>query len=72
MHTGVALLNFGEPAEPEHDRVVDYLERIFYANADLEDADSEDAARERARKLAQRRAPGLLEEYEEIGGSPLN
>ena len=72
MHTGVALLNFGEPAEPERDRVVDYLERIFYANADLEDADSEDAARERARKLAQRRAPGLLEEYEEIGGSPLN
>jgi len=72
MHTGVVLLNFGEPAEPERERVVDYLERIFYANADLEDADSEEAASERARKLAQRRAPGLLEEYEEIGGSPLN
>ena len=72
MHTGVALLNFGEPAEPERDRVVEYLERIFYANADLEDADSEEAARERAHKLAQRRGPGLLEEYEGIGGSPLN
>jgi len=72
MSTGVVLLNFGEPAEPERDRVVDYLERIFYANADLEDADSEEAARERARKLAQRRAPGLLKEYEGIGGSPLN
>ena len=72
MHTGVVLLNFGEPAEPERDRVVDYLERIFYANADLEDADSEEEARGRARKLAQRRAPGLLEEYEEIGSSPLN
>jgi ferrochelatase len=72
MSTGVVLLNFGEPAEPERDRVVDYLERIFYANADLEDAESEEAARERARKLATRRAPGLLEEYEAIGGSPLN
>ena len=72
MSTGVVLLNFGEPAEPERDRVVDYLERIFYANADLEEADSEEAARERSRKLAQRRAPGLIEEYEEIGGSPLN
>ena len=72
METGIALLNFGEPAEPERDRVVAYLERIFYANADLEEADSEEEARERARQLAQRRAPGLMEEYEEIGGSPLN
>ena len=72
MSTGVALLNFGEPSEPDRDRVVAYLERIFYANADLEDADSEQAARERARKLAHRRAPALIEEYEEIGGSPLN
>jgi len=72
MDTGIALLNFGEPSEPERDRVVDYLERIFYANADLEDAESETAARERARELARRRAPALIEEYEEIGGSPLN
>jgi ferrochelatase len=72
MNTGVVLLNFGEPSEPDRDRVVDYLERIFYANADLEEADTEAEAHERARKLAQRRAPGLIEEYEEIGGSPLN
>jgi ferrochelatase len=72
MSTGVILLNFGEPAEPDRDRVVDYLERIFYANADLEEADTETEARERARQLAQRRAPSLMEEYEEIGGSPLN
>ena len=72
MSTGVVLLNFGEPATPERDRVVDYLERIFYANADLEEAESEQAARQRSRKLAERRAPGLIEEYEEIGGSPLN
>ena len=72
MSTGVVLLNFGEPPVPEHDRVVDYLERIFFANADLEDADTEAEARKRARKLAERRAPGLVEEYEEISGSPLN
>jgi len=72
MDTGVVLLNFGEPATPERETVVDYLERIFYANADLESADSEETARERARQLAKRRAPGLIEEYEEMGGSPLN
>jgi len=71
MSTGVLLLNFGEPAEPERERVVDYLERIFYANADLEAQDGEEA-RQRARQLAKRRSPALLEEYEEIGGSPLN
>jgi ferrochelatase len=72
MSTGVVLLNFGEPSEPRRDVVVDYLERIFMANADLEEYDSEAAARERSRTLAERRAPGLLEEYEAIGGSPLN
>jgi len=72
MSTGVVVLNFGEPSEPDRDAVVDYLERIFFANADLEEYDSEEAARERSRKLAKRRAPGLIEEYEEIGGSPLN
>jgi len=66
------MLNFGEPAEPDRDRVVEYLERIFYANADLESADGREEARHRARKLAERRAPALIEEYEEIGGSPLN
>jgi len=72
MTAGVVVLNFGEPAAPERDRVVDYLERIFFANADLEDAASEREAHERARTLAERRAPGLLAEYEAIGGSPLN
>ena len=72
MKTGVVLLNFGEPAEPEEAQVVAYLERIFAANATLEDHPSEAALRERNRELAERRAPGLLEEYREIGGSPLN
>jgi len=72
MSTGVVLLNFGEPATPAREQVVSYLERIFYANADLESAGSEAQARERASQLAKRRAPGLIEEYEEMGGSPLN
>jgi len=72
MDAGVALLNFGEPPEPDRDVVVEYLTRIFYSNADLEEYDSEAAAMERSRELANRRAPGLLEEYGEIGGSPLN
>jgi ferrochelatase len=72
MTTGVVLLNFGEPSVPDREAVVDYLERIFMANADLEEYDSREAARKRSRKLAERRAPGLLEEYEAIGGSPLN
>ena len=72
MDAGVVLLNFGEPSEPNREVVVEYLTRIFYNNADLEDADSDEAAMERSRELAQRRAPGLIEEYEAIGGSPLN
>src|SRR6056297_1451245 len=71
MSTGVVLLNFGEPAEPTRENVVAYLERIFLNNASLEEADTEEEKRERARQLAERRAPGLIEEYEEIGGSPL-
>lgn len=71
MATGVVLLNFGEPERPTREAVVDYLERIFLANADLEgDGETQDAE-ERAEKLARRRAPGLIEEYEEIDGSPL-
>jgi ferrochelatase len=71
MSIGVVVLNFGEPAEPDRDVVEEYLERIFFANADIEGDTTEADARERARQLAERRAPGLIEEYEAIGGSPL-
>lgn len=70
MKIGVVLLNFGEPEHPTPEEVVPFLERIFLMNADLEGHGAE-AARRRARQLAEARAPGLIEEYEEIGGSPL-
>ncbi|WP_231186888.1 ferrochelatase [Haladaptatus sp. DYF46] len=72
MTTGVVVLNFGEPDEPTRESVIDYLERIFMNNADLEGDTTEEEARRRSRQLAERRAPGLIEEYEEIGGSPLD
>jgi protoporphyrin/coproporphyrin ferrochelatase len=72
MKTGIIVLNFGEPREPTMEQVVPFLERIFFANARLEDAPDEEARRKRSRELAERRAPGLIEEYGEIGGSPLN
>ncbi|MFC7165982.1 ferrochelatase [Halospeciosus flavus] len=72
MTTGIAVLNFGEPAEPEREAVVGYLERIFLANMEIEGDTTPEEARERARSLAERRVPALLEEYEEIAGSPLN
>ncbi|SIR80006.1 ferrochelatase [Haladaptatus litoreus] len=72
MTTGVVVLNFGEPAEPTRENVLDYLERIFMNNADLEGDTTEEEARERSRQLAERRVSSLIEEYEEIGGSPLD
>ena len=72
MTTGVVVLNFGEPAEPSREAVVPYLTRIFLQNASLEEADTEEETHERSRELAERRAPALIEEYEGIGGSPLN
>lgn len=66
---GVLVTNFGEPDEPTLDKVEPFLERIFLQNAGLEPGE---AARSRARQLARDRAPGLVEEYESIGGSPLN
>jgi ferrochelatase len=71
MSTGIVLLNFGEPSEGNRATVLDYLERIFLANMSIEGETTESAARERARELAERRAPGLMAEYDEIGGSPL-
>jgi len=65
------LLNFGEPEEATRETVVPYLKRIFMSNMEMEDIEDEEAARNRAEELAQRRAPGLLEEYNEMGSSPL-
>ena len=64
----VMLLNFGEPETVSLEEIVPFLERIFAVNAGLEG----DAGAARARELAERRAPGLMEEYAHIGGSPLN
>ncbi len=72
MKTAIVVLNFGEPSTPERETVVRFLERIFFSNASLEHLPTEEARRARSRELAERRAPGLMEEYEEIGGSPLN
>jgi ferrochelatase len=71
VSTGILVLNFGEPDEATLDRAVPYLERIFLQNAGLE-GHADEAARARARELARDRAPGLVAEYEAIGGSPLN
>jgi len=55
MSTGVVLLNFGEPSTAEREAVVDYLERIFYSNMDIEEDPelTEAAARKRAGKVAE-------------------
>lgn len=71
MKTGVILLNFGEPSRPVPEEVIPFLERIFAQNARLEEAADAEARRRRSRELAERRAPGLIAEYESIGGSPL-
>lgn len=71
MKTAILLLNFGEPEHPTMEEVVPFLERIFNINTSLEDKEGAEA-RARARKLAEMRAPGLIEEYEMIGGSPLH
>ena len=70
-HAGAAVLalHFGEPETSDLAEVTDFLERIFFANARLEPGADR---RARSRELAERRAPGLIEDYERIGGSPLN
>jgi ferrochelatase len=70
--TAIICLNFGEPETPTMEAVLPFLERIFFTNASLEDQPTEEARRARSRQLAERRAPGLIAEYEAIGGSPLN
>jgi ferrochelatase len=71
MSVGLLFINFGEPDEPTLEKVISFLERIFLRNASLEGHVGE-AAVERARELALRRAPDLVEAYAAIGGSPLN
>jgi protoporphyrin/coproporphyrin ferrochelatase len=72
MKTAVLLLNFGEPEHATREEVTPYLERIFLANASLMGRGATpEAVRERSRRLAEERAPGLIEDYERIGGSPL-
>lgn len=65
---GVVLLAFGEPEGSDPALVIDFLERIFLANRRLEPG----SGAERARQLAEARAPGLMEAYQKIGGSPMN
>ena len=65
---GVVLLAFGEPEGSDPAGVADFLERIFLANKRLEP----NTGAQRARQLAEARAPALLETYRRIGGSPMN
>ncbi len=69
--TEVHLLGFGEPESASREETLAYLERIFLANATLDGNLGPEAVRQRCRELAERRAPGLLADYERIGGSPL-
>jgi ferrochelatase len=72
MTVGVLMLNFGEPETPTREEVIPFLERIFLNNAPLERFPDEAARLARCRQLAETRAPGLIADYERIGGSPLN
>lgn len=67
----VHLLGFGEPAGIDRDETLAYLERIFRSNARLDGDLTPRQVQARCRELAERRLPGLLEDYERIGGSPL-
>ncbi|MGD8496921.1 MAG: ferrochelatase [Gemmatimonadales bacterium] len=67
----VHLLGFGEPSGASPAETLAYLERIFRANARLDGDLSPEEVAARCRALAERRAPGLLADYERIGGSPL-
>jgi len=69
---GVLLIFFGEPETAELSAATDFLSRIFLANARLESPVDAAAAGRRSRELAAKRAPGLVRDYERIGGSPLH
>ena len=71
MKTAVLMLNFGEPEHPVPEEVIPFLERIFSLNAGLMGPATPEQVAARSRKLAEERAPGLIAEYEAIGGSPL-
>lgn len=72
MKSAVVVLNFGEPEHATMEEVVPFLEKIFMMNASLEDATAYERALKRSQQLARERAPGLIEEFEKIGGSPLH
>lgn len=71
MKTAVLLLNFGEPENPVPEEVIPFLERIFSLNGSLMGPATPEEVAARSRRLAEERAPGLIAEYEAIGGSPL-
>lgn len=71
MDAWILAVGFGEPPEPDEGDVIRYLEQIFLDNMEIEGDLPESAARERASELAKRRTPGLIAEYEAIGGSPM-
>jgi ferrochelatase len=72
VKTAIILINFGEPSGSNPEEAIEYLTRIFFANANLEGAKSDEERWARSRELAGRRAPSLIADYEKIGGSPLN
>ena len=71
MDSRILVVGFGEPPSPDPEAVKTYLERIFLENMPIEGEMPAEAAKARASELADRRLPGLIAEYEEIGGSPL-
>lgn len=71
MNRGVALLNFGEPERLDLEGVSAFLERILCHARILETGSVSREERARCRESAQRRAPGLLQDYLATGGSPL-
>jgi protoporphyrin/coproporphyrin ferrochelatase len=72
MTTGILLLNFGEPETAILEEVIPFLEKIFMINASLENIEEYERAKTRSHQLAVERAPGLIEEYDLIGNSPLH